>query len=243
MKEIINFKDILKEESSKIGIELTDKQLIQFEIYKDLLIEWNEKINLTAIIDNYQIIMKHFIDCLESVKCIKEESYIIDVGTGAGFPGIVIAIYFDERINITLLDSLNKRLLFLQEVIQKLNLKNVKIVHGRAEELAHNEEYRNKYDVVVSRAVASLPILLEYDIAYVKVNGKCLFLKSNNIESEVEESKKALNILNSKIENIYDYSYKVENEIYNRKILEITKIKDTPMKYPRNYGKIKKNPL
>lgn len=243
MKELINFKEKLKEEAIKIGVVLTDKQLIQFENYKDLLVEWNEKVNLTAITEDYQIIMKHFIDCLEIVKYIKDGSNVIDVGTGAGFPGIVIAIYFNERINITLLDSLNKRLLFLQEVKEKLNIKNVKIVHGRAEELAHKEEYRNIYDVVVSRAVANLSVLLEYDIAYIKVNGRCLFLKSNNVENEIEEAKKAFNILNSKIENIYDYSYIIENEVYNRKILEIKKIKDTPIKYPRNYGKIKKEPL
>ena len=243
MKELINFKEKLKEEAIKIGVVLTDKQLIQFENYKDLLVEWNEKVNLTAITEDYQIIMKHFIDCLEIVKYIKDGSNVIDVGTGAGFPGIVIAIYFNERINITLLDSLNKRLLFLQEVKEKLNIKNVKIVHGRAEELAHKEEYRNIYDVVVSRAVANLSVLLEYDIAYIKVNGRCLFLKSNNVENEIEEAKKAFNILNSKIENIYDYSYIIENEVYNRKILEIKKIKDTPIKYPRNYRKIKKKPL
>ena len=117
MKSEINFKEILKEEAKNIGIQLNENQLEKFELYKDLLIEWNEKINLTAITDEYQIIMKHFIDCLEIVKYIEEGTNIVDVGTGAGFPGLVIAIYFEGKVNITLLDALNKRLLFLEEVI------------------------------------------------------------------------------------------------------------------------------
>lgn len=243
MKNIINFKESLKKEAKNIGIDLSEKQLNNFEIYKDLLIEWNEKINLTAITDEYQIIMKHFIDCLEIVKYIKEGTNIVDVGTGAGFPGLVIAIYFENKVNITLLDALNKRLLFLEEVVNKLQLPNIKLVHGRAEEMAHKEEYRNKYDLVVSRAVANLSVLLEYDIAYLKTNGTALLLKSSNLENEINEAKNSLNILNCKIQNIYEYSYMVEDELFTRKVLEIKKIKDTPIKYPRNYGKIKKNPL
>lgn len=243
MKSGINFKKILKEEAKRIGLELNSDQLERFEVYKNLLIEWNKKINLTAITDEYQIIMKHFIDCLEIVKYIKEYTNIIDVGTGAGFPGIVIAIYFEDKINITLLDALNKRLLFLEDIINKLNLNNINLVHGRAEELAHKEEYRSKFDLVVSRAVANLPLLLEYDIGYLKVGGNALLLKSGNIENEIKESDNALKILNSKINNIYNYSYKIEDEIFTRKVLEIKKLKEIENKYPRNYGKIKKNPL
>lgn len=243
MKSEINFKEILKEKAKNIGLELNDKQLENFGLYKDLLIEWNEKINLTAITDEYQIIMKHFIDCLEIVKYIEEGTNIVDVGTGAGFPGLVIAIYFEGKVNITLLDALNKRLLFLEDVVNKLQLKNLNLVHGRAEELAHKEEYRNKYDLVVSRAVANLSVLLEYDIAYIKTNGKALLLKSSNLDNEITEAKNALNILNCKINNIYEYSYEVDDELFTRKVLEIQKVKDTPIKYPRNYGKIKKNPL
>ena len=152
----MDFKLSLKEEAKKNGLELTDSMLDKFEIYKDLLLLWNEKINLTAITDEYEIIMKHFIDCLEIVKYIKNGENIIDVGTGAGFPGLVIAIYFEDKVNITLLDALNKRLIFLQEVIEKLHLKNIKIVHGRAEEIPRKQEYRECYDIVVSRAVANL---------------------------------------------------------------------------------------
>lgn len=247
MKSVKNgnydFKKVLKEEAEKIGILLTDKQLSRFEMYKQLLVEWNEKINLTAITEDYEVITKHFIDCLEIVKYIDKKSNIIDVGTGAGFPGIVIAIYFENDISITLLDSLNKRLIFLQEVVDKLQLENITITHGRAEEMAHKEEFREQYDVVVSRAVANLCVLLEYDSPYMKVNGKCLLMKGDKVESEVTESKKALDILKCKITNNYTYNYKVNEEVYNRNILEVKKINNTPNKYPRNYGKIKKNPL
>ncbi len=237
-----DFISILKKEAKNRNIELTDKALERFELYKNLILEWNEKMNLTAITDEYQIIMKHFIDCLEITKYMNGNEKVIDVGTGAGFPGIVIAIYF-QNINITLLDSLNKRLIFLEEVVKKLNLKNVNIVHARAEEFAHKDEYRNKYDLVVSRAVANLSNLLEYDVGYLKLNGKLLLLKGDNVNDEINTSKNTFNVLGCKIQNIYDYEYDVNGEIFNRKVLEIKKLKNTPEKYPRNYGKMKKNPL
>lgn len=237
-----DFINILKKEAKNRNIELTDKALERFELYKNLILEWNEKMNLTAITDEYQIIMKHFIDCLEITKYMSGNEKVIDVGTGAGFPGIVIAIYF-ENINITLLDSLNKRLIFLEEVVKNLNLKNVNIVHARAEEFAHKDEYRNKYDLVVSRAVANLSNLLEYDVGYLKLNGKLLLLKGDNVNDEINTSKNTFNVLGCKIQNIYDYEYDVNGEIFNRKVLEIKKLKNTPEKYPRNYGKMKKNPL
>lgn len=237
-----DFINILKKEAKNRNIELTDKALERFELYKNLMLEWNEKMNLTAITDEYQIIMKHFIDCLEITKYMSGNEKVIDVGTGAGFPGIVIAIYF-ENINITLLDSLNKRLIFLEEVVKNLNLKNVNIVHARAEEFAHKDEYRNKYDLVVSRAVANLSNLLEYDVGYLKLNGKLLLLKGDNVNDEINTSKNTFNVLGCKIQNIYDYEYDVNGEIFNRKVLEIKKLKNTPEKYPRNYGKMKKNPL
>ena len=189
-----DFISILKKEAKNRDIELTDKALERFELYKNLMLEWNEKMNLTAITDEYQIIMKHFIDCLEITKYMNGNEKVIDVGTGAGFPGIVIAIYF-ENINITLLDSLNKRLIFLEEVVKKLNLKNVNIVHARAEEFAHKDEYRNKYDLVVSRAVANLSNLLEYDVGYLKLNGKLLLLKGDNVNDEINTSKNTFNVL------------------------------------------------
>lgn len=241
--KIINFKDTLKAEASKMNISLNDNVLNQLEIYKNLLLEWNEKINLTAITDNYEIIMKHFIDSLEIVKYIDSSKKVIDVGTGAGFPGIVIAIYFEGKLEITLLDALNKRINFLQEVINMLKLSNITLVHGRAEECAKMKEYREKYDTVVSRAVANLPVLLEYEIPYVKIDGNCLIMKGDNVDVEIEKANKAFGILNCKIINRYKYNYTVNEEMYNRVILDIKKTRETSNKYPRNNGQIKKNPL
>jgi len=153
------FIQTLCKECKRQNIAINEKQCVDLAEYKDMLLEWNEKMNLTAITDEYEIIVKHFVDCLECTKVIKDEKNIIDVGTGAGFPGMVLAIYYKDK-NFTLLDALNKRLIFLQEVVNKLGLKNVKIVHARAEEIARTEEYKEVYDASVSRAVANLPVLL-----------------------------------------------------------------------------------
>lgn len=241
--ENINFKKMLFEEAKKNNIILDNDQINKFIKYKELLKEWNNKINLTAITEDKQIIMKHFIDSLEVVKYINKNSTVIDVGTGAGFPGIVIAIYFKGDIKITLMDALNKRIDFLEEVIKELNLLNIEIVHARAEEFGQKEKYRESYDYAVSRAVAPLNILLEFDIPFIKVGGKCLLLKGTKLNEEIQKSNKALEKVNSKITNIYKYNYILDGEEYNRNIVEITKEKETPNKYPRNYGKIKKSPL
>lgn len=241
--ETFNFKKMLYNEAKNIGLDLDDKCLKRLETYKDLLIEWNEKINLTAITDEYEVIMKHFIDSLELVKYIEKEKKVIDIGTGAGFPGLVISIYFDGKSFVTLVDALNKRINFLQEVIEKLKLNNIEALHSRAEEIGHNESHREKYDYAVSRAVAPLNILLEYDVGFVKPKGKCLLLKGNKFDEEISASKKALQILNCEITNIYEYAYIVGEENYKRKIIEVLKNNNTNNKYPRNYGKIKKNPL
>lgn len=238
-----SFKETLKNEALKYNFNITDEQLTMFENYKNLLLEWNKKINLTAITDEYEIILKHFIDCLECTKYINENENIIDVGTGAGFPGIVIAIYLNNKVKITLVDALNKRILFLEEVVKKLGLKNINIIHGRAEELAHKTEYREIYDVVVSRAVANLTTLLEFDVGFLKVNGRCLFLKGDNVKEEINNAKNALKILKCDIENIYNYNYELNKEIYLRNILLIVKKYNLSSKYPRNFGKIKKSPL
>ena len=241
--ENIDFKEVLYQEAKNINIELTEEQLNQFELYKEILIEWNKKMNLTAITDEYQIIMKHFVDCLEVTKYIMKNSTIIDIGTGAGFPGMVIAIYFGKDVNITLVDALRKRISFLVEVKDKLNLNNVNFVHARAEELGRKEEFRGKFEYIVSRAVAPLNILLEYDIPFLKTGSKCLLLKGSKLDEEINNSKNALSVLNSKITNIYEYCYTIDSETYNRKLIEVVKQKNTQEKYPRNYGKIKKNPL
>ena len=234
----------LIQECKKQNIELDEGKAKALKEYKELLVEWNEKMNLTAITEDYEVIVKHFVDCLECTHLITNEKKIIDVGTGAGFPGMPLAIYYPQ-IEFTLLDGLNKRLIFLEEVVNKLGLKNVKIVHARAEEAARNEECFESFDAVVSRAVANLPVLLEYTSPYVKVNGKCIVMKGDNAKEELELAKNAMNIL--KLKNIkekeYKYSYSIDNEEYNRTILYIEKIGNTPNKYPRNYGQIKKKAL
>ena len=238
------FINTLIDECKKQYIELDVTKAKALKEYKELLVEWNEKMNLTAITEDYEVIVKHFVDCLECTHLITNEKKIIDVGTGAGFPGMVLAIYYPQ-IEFTLLDGLNKRLIFLEEVINKLGLKNVKIVHARAEEAARNEECFESFDAVVSRAVANLPVLLEYTSPYVKVNGKCIVMKGDNAKEELDLAKNAMNILKLKnIENKeYKYSYTINNEEYNRTILYIEKVGNTPNKYPRNYGQIKKKAL
>ena len=236
------FKEILCKECKLQNIEINEDAIQKLSIYKDLLLEWNEKMNLTAITDEYEIIVKHFVDCLECSKAIKDEKKIIDVGTGAGFPGMVLAIYYPD-VEFTLLDGLNKRLIFLQEVVDKLGLTNVKIVHGRAEEVVRIDNLFNYYDASVSRAVANLPVLLEYVSPYVKVGGYSIVMKGDSVEEEIKLAQNALKTLNLKVDEKINYSYTVNNEEYNRSILKIKKTNDTPQKYPRNYGQIKKKPL
>lgn len=236
------FIELLCKECKNQNVDITEEQANNLEMYKTLLLEWNEKMNLTAITDEYEIIIKHFVDCLECTKVIKDEEKIIDVGTGAGFPGMVLAIYYKDK-KFTLLDALNKRLIFLQEVVNTLKLDNVEIIHGRAEEVARKEEYKEQFDASVSRAVAQLPVLLEYTSPFIKVNGKCIVMKGDNVEDEVKLSSNALNTLKLKIVYRFNYNYMINNEEYNRSILKINKIGNTPQKYPRNYGQIKKKPL
>ena len=236
------FKNVLFNECKAREIELDNTKLEMFVKYRNLLIEWNEKMNLTAITDDYEIIIKHFVDCLECTKVIEKEQSFIDVGTGAGFPGMVLAIYYPDK-EFTLLDALSIRLIFLEEIVKSLDIQKVKIIHGRAEEIVRINNMYESFDASVSRAVAQLPTLLEYTSPYVKVNGKCIVMKGDNVEDEINLSTNALKILNLKILNKYHYNFNINNEEYNRIILSIIKTNKTPEKYPRNYGKIKKNPL
>ena len=235
------FEQILYKKASEAKYELSDDILNKLWIYKEKLIEWNEKINLTTITDDEGIIEKHFIDSLQCCRYINSKQTVADIGTGAGFPGLVIGIYMPD-VKVTLIDALNKRINFLNDVIDKLNLKNVITIHARAEDLANDIKYRQKYDIAVARAVASTNILLEYTTPYVKVNGKCLLMKSNNIKEEIDRSKNAINKLNCKISNIYEYQLN-STEIFNRIIIEVTKLNNTPINYPRSFAKIKKLPL
>lgn len=224
----------------KMQIKFSEEQYNQFYKYMNLLIEWNKKINLTAIIEPKEIILKHFVDSLTIAKYIEENKKVADVGTGAGFPGIPLKIYRKD-LKITLIDSLNKRLNFLNGVIAELELKEINTVHGRAEELGQNKEYREKFDIVTSRAVANLSTLSEYLIPFIKKDGKCIYMKTLELDEELEKAKKAINILGGKIIKT-DKFYLPESEI-GRSIVVVEKEKQTPIKYPRKPGTPSKEPL
>ena len=234
------FKKVFMEYAKKIDIDINEEQINKFYDYMNLLIEWNKKINLTAITDYNEIILKHFVDSLTINKCIKENNYVVDVGTGAGFPGIPLKIIRDD-IKIVLVDSLNKRINFLNEVIKELNLKNIETVHARAEEFGRNKKYRQKFDVATSRAVANLSTLSEYMIPLVKINGRCICMKGKEIKEELKDSLNAIKVLGGKVENVEEFEL-ADNDI-NRSIIYILKEKDTPNKYPRKTGTPSKDPI
>ena len=194
--------DILNEASNNEGLKFNQKKYDQFMLYKDLIKEWNEKINLTAIKEDEAIVKKHFIDSMKVFKFdqLKNAKNVIDIGTGGGFPGIPMKIIKPE-VNIVLLDSLNKRIIFLNEVINRLELKNIKAIHGRAEDFAQEKQYREKFDVAVSRAVANLTVLSEYCIPYVKVGGYFVAMKGPAVEEEIKQSKNAIRLLGGQIED------------------------------------------
>lgn len=234
------FSKLLKKEMKEIGIEITDKQIEQFFLYMNILLEWNEKINLTAIVEPKEIIQKHFIDSATIVKYLNNAKNLIDIGTGAGFPGIPIKILKPE-IEVVLLDSLNKRILFLKELISKLELKNIKAIHSRAEEAGKNKEYREKFDIVVSRAVANMSTLSEYTIPFIKIKGIGIYMKGSEVDDELEQSKRAINVLGGKIKTID--KFKLPNSDIKRNNIIIHKIRTTSGKYPRKPGIAKKEPI
>ena len=230
---------ILKNLANKINIELSEEQISKFFKYMDLLIETNKHINLTSITKDNEIILKHFIDSLTINKYISNKKCMIDVGTGAGFPGIPIKIIRDD-IKVTLLDSLNKRINFLNTVINELDLKNIETIHGRAEDISHINEYREKFDYVTARAVANLATLSELCIPFLKIGGKFICMKAN-IDNELELAQKAIKILGGKIVYI-DKFYLPESDI-ERNIIIIKKMNSTNIKYPRKAGVPSKNPI
>lgn len=234
--------DILNEASNNAGLKFDEKKYDQFMKYKDLIKEWNEKVNLTAIKEDDAIVKKHFIDSLKVFKLnqLKDAKDIIDIGTGGGFPGIPMKIMKPE-INIVLLDSLNKRVNFLNEVINSLQLNNIKAIHGRAEDFAQERKYREKFDVAVSRAVANLTVLSEYCIPYVKVGGYFVAMKGPAVEEEIKQSKNAIRLLGGKIEHIE--KIQIEDSDLNHNLVIISKISSTNRKYPRKAGTVAKNPL
>ncbi len=238
----MNNKEILKNGLIELGIEIEDKKIDQFEKYKDLLLEWNKNINLTAIEDEKEVYIKHFMDSLSCLKgnYIKDGDSIIDVGTGAGFPGIPLRVCLDN-LNLTLLDSLNKRINFLKEVCTSLHLNNVIFVHGRAEDCGQNINYREKYDIATARAVANLPVLMEYCVPFIKVGGYFICLKGPALKEELNEAKKAMAVLGVEFVDKIDVLLPYTDIKHN--IVIFKKIKNTPTKYPRKAGKPSKTPI
>ena len=229
----------LDENIKKMNINLSNSELEKFYKYKELLIEWNSKINLTAIVDDIDIINKHFVDSIIINKYVNKEK-VIDIGTGAGFPGIPLKI-INDKLEVTLLDSLNKRVNFLNIVINELNLNNIEAIHGRAEEVFKNKKYREMYDIATSRAVAQLNVLVEYMLPAVKVGGTCICMKGNNIKEELDKSSKAIKVLGGKLEKVEEFV--IPNTDYKRNIIIIKKEKSTPIKYPRKAGIPSKEPI
>lgn len=238
--ELEEFTKIFNNYLEKLNLTLTEEQIEKFYNYMNLLIEWNKKINLTAIVEPKGIILKHFIDSLTIEKYIKKGENIIDVGTGAGFPGIPLKIA-REDLKITLADSLNKRINFLNEVINKLNLKDIETIHTRAEELGKNKKYREKFDIATSRAVANMSTLSEYLIPFIKVKGRCICMKSSDIDTELENAKKAINILGCEIES--KDKFNLPNSDLGRSVIILRKVKNTPSKFPRKAGTPAKEPI
>ena len=231
-----NFKEKLSEKCS----ELTDEMQQQFEDYMNLLLEWNEKINLTAITEEDEIILKHFVDSLTISKYIKEGNSIVDVGTGAGFPGMPLKIVRKD-LKVTLVDSLNKRILFLNDVIEKLRLKEIETLHYRAEEFGQNKKYREQFDISTSRAVANLSTLSEYLIPLVKVGGKVISMKAVEAKQELNEAKRAIEVLGGTVEKVDEFN--LPQSDIGRTVIIIRKNKTTPNKYPRKPGTPSKEPI
>lgn len=229
-------------ELDALGISLNDVQKEQFDRYYELLIEWNKVMNLTGITDYDEVNLKHFTDSLTIVRSITLEkiSTLIDVGTGAGFPGIPIKIAF-PHIKVVLLDSLNKRIKFLNEIAAQLELADVTALHGRAEDYAKKEEYREKFDLCVSRAVANLSTLSEYCLPFVKQGGYFVSYKSADSDEEILNSKKAFEILGGKLERTDKFT--LPESDMGRALAVIEKVKDTPRKYPRKAGIPSREPL
>lgn len=233
--------EILKVNADKLNIQLSQEQLEKFRIYLDFLLLYNEHTNLTAITEPNQVVTKHFLDSLLLTKTVKfvENSSLVDIGTGAGFPGVPVKIACPQ-IKLSLIDSLNKRLVFLSKLSEKLQL-DYEVIHKRAEECGKDVNYREKFDFVTSRAVASFNVLAEYCMPYVKVGGKFVALKGPNVEEELNNAKDAITKLGGKI--IGKQFFDLPDGSGKRNIIIIEKVRKTPLEYPRQGVKIAKNPL
>ncbi|MVX66873.1 16S rRNA (guanine(527)-N(7))-methyltransferase RsmG [Clostridium chromiireducens] len=238
----MNFYDLMSKSSEEVGLQLSKEQYEKFIDYMKLLQEWNEKINLTAITEDEEIIKKHFIDSIKAFKRkeFKNAANLIDVGTGAGFPGLPIAIMKND-IKITLLDSLNKRVNFLNNVVTKLGLSNVETIHSRAEDGARNNQLREKFDIATSRAVANMSVLSELCLPYVRVGGNFIALKGPSVDQEIKDSLNAIGVLGGELIDICEIN--IEETELRHNLVVVKKIKECPKAYPRKAGLITKNPL
>lgn len=234
--------EMLKNRMDRLQIETNENMLEQFDLFYHLLVEWNKVMNLTGITEYEEVVEKHFADSLSLARFLDLNKIhtVIDVGTGAGFPGIPLKIAF-PHLKVVLLDSLNKRINFLNEVIAKLDLKEIHTIHGRAEEYARKPEYREQFDLCVSRAVANLSVLSEYCIPYIRIGGIFIPYKSGEIDEEVAASRKAVDILGGQIDHVE--KFQLPDTDIHRSFVFINKIKNTQKKYPRKAGTPAKEPL
>lgn len=234
--------DLMKSSCDNVGMNFDEDKYNKFITYKRLLQEWNEKINLTAITEDEEVIKKHFIDCIKAFTSdeFKKAKTLIDVGTGAGFPGMPIAIMRDD-LEVTLLDSLNKRINYLDQVVATLGLKNVTTIHSRAEDGARNKDLREKFDIATSRAVANMCVLAEFCMPYVKVGGYFIALKGPNVTEELDASKNAIGTLGGKLIDVVEVN--IEGTDLKHNLVIVKKVKETPKTFPRKAGTITKKPL
>lgn len=233
---------LLVNELKSFELDISEYQIEQFIKYYEIMIEKNKVMNLTSITEINEVIKKHFVDSLSLVKAVDENNFkkMIDVGTGAGFPGIPIKIMF-PKMKTTLVDSLNKRIEFLNEVINKINLEGVTTIHGRAEDIARQKIHREEYDLCVSRAVANLAALSEYCLPFIKIGGSFICYKAGNCQEEISNAERAISILGGKIEDVIEF--KLPDSDISRTIVVINKIKSIPNKYPRKAGTPTREPL
>ena len=230
-------KELLKQKASEINVMLTEKQLSQFVRYYQLLVEWNEKMNLTAITEPEEVVQKHFVDSLSCLETgLLKSGKVIDVGTGAGFPAIPLKIACPD-LEMVLLDSLQKRLIFLEEVIKELGLENVSLIHSRAEDAGQKEKFREQFDVCIARAVAPMNVLSELCLPFVKIGGYWIAMKGSRGEEELELAKNSISILGGKTRQF------ITTKIDGHTVISVEKVEKTPKKYPRKAGMPSKNPL
>lgn len=230
-----------KEEAAAMGFSLTEEQLAQFDCYAAMLVEWNEKVNLTAILEPREIVVKHFVDslCLLGHCQLAQGAHLVDIGTGAGFPAIPVKLYRPD-LQITMIDSLGKRIRFLESVATELGLTGVEAIHGRGEDMGKEAAYREKFDLATARAVRGLRELSEYCLPYVKVGGHFVAMKGPDVEEELTQAKNAIVTLGGEVEGVDTIRLPME---LTRTFVRVRKVKNTPSIFPRSQGKMSKKPL